>query len=96
LAGQVAGRLQVLHHIMIRGTERRKIYKDDKDRENFIGRLSNFLPETQTSSTLKKFQNALSVPAVQLIDEDGGYRMFSNNDQSILVAPAHQWFSQLL
>jgi len=54
------------------------------------------ISETQPSSTLKKFQNALSVPAVQLIDEDGGYRMFSNNDQSILVAPTHQWFSQLL
>jgi len=53
------------------------------------------ISETQPSSTLKKFQNALNVPAVQLIDEDEGYRMFSNNDQSILVAPAHQWLSQL-
>ncbi len=53
------------------------------------------ISETQPSSTLKKFQNALNVPAVQLIDEDEGYRMFSNNDQSILVAPAHQWLSKL-
>ena len=38
----------LLHHIMIRGIERRKIFKDDKDRENFIERLSILLPETKT------------------------------------------------
>ena len=39
----------VLHHIMIRGIERRRIFSDDKDRENFIERLSILLPETGTS-----------------------------------------------
>jgi len=53
------------------------------------------ISETQPSSTLKRFQNALSVPAVQLIGDDEGYRMLSNNDQFILVAPAYQWLSQL-
>jgi len=53
------------------------------------------ISETQPSSPLKKFQKALRIPAVQLIDKDEGYRMFSNNDQSILVAPAYQWLSQL-
>jgi len=38
----------LLHHVMIRGIERRKIFNDDKDRENFIERLSIFLPETKT------------------------------------------------
>lgn len=38
----------LLHHIMIRGIERRKIFKDDKDRENLIERLSVLLPETKT------------------------------------------------
>jgi len=33
---------------MIRGIERRKIFNDDKDRENFIERLSTLLPETRT------------------------------------------------
>jgi len=33
---------------MIRGIERRKIFNDDKDRENFIERLSILLPETRT------------------------------------------------
>ncbi len=53
------------------------------------------LSDTQPSSTLKKFQDALSIPAVQLIGEDEGYQVFSNNDQSILVAPGYQWLSQL-
>lgn len=38
-----------LHHIMIRGIERRNIFKDNKDRDNLIGRLALLLPETQTS-----------------------------------------------
>jgi predicted AAA+ superfamily ATPase len=51
--------------------------------------------DTQPSSTLKKFQNALRIPAVQLIGEDEGYQLFSNNARSILVAPGYQWLSQL-
>ena len=39
----------VLHHIIIRGIERRKIFRDDKDRDNFIDRLSDLLPATQTA-----------------------------------------------
>ncbi len=39
----------VLHHIIIRGIERRKIFRDDKDKDNFVDRLSIFLPETQTA-----------------------------------------------
>jgi len=39
----------VLHHIMIRGIERRKIFMDDKDRENILDRLATLLPETQKS-----------------------------------------------
>jgi len=38
----------LLNHVMIRGIERRKIFNDDKDRENFIERLSILLPETKT------------------------------------------------
>jgi putative transposase len=39
----------VLHHIIIRGIERRAIFRDDFDRENFLERLSVLIPETQTS-----------------------------------------------
>ena len=38
----------VLHHIMIRGIERRKIFRSNKDRDDFIERLSIILPESNT------------------------------------------------
>ena len=53
------------------------------------------LSDTQPSSELKKFQRALNIPAVQLANEGDGYRLFSNQEQSILVAPAYQWLSRL-
>jgi len=37
-----------LHHLMIRGIERRTIFKDNKDRDNFIQRLDTLVSETQT------------------------------------------------
>jgi putative transposase len=39
----------VLHHIMIRGIERRPIFKADQDREDLLERLSALLPDTQTA-----------------------------------------------
>jgi REP element-mobilizing transposase RayT len=39
----------VLHHIIIRGIERRVIFKDDEDREDFLSRLGKLLPATKTS-----------------------------------------------
>jgi len=36
----------LLHHIIIRGIERRKIFDDDKDREDLIQRLSILLPKS--------------------------------------------------
>ena len=53
------------------------------------------LTDSQPSPALKKFQRALKVPAVQLTDEGEGYRLLSNEDQHILIAPAYQWLSQL-
>ncbi|MGD9161228.1 MAG: transposase [Desulfobacteraceae bacterium] len=38
----------LLHHVMVRGIERRKIFRDNKDRDNFIERLSILVPETKT------------------------------------------------
>ena len=35
----------VLHHVMIRGIERRRIFRNNKDREDFIERLANLCPE---------------------------------------------------
>ena len=39
----------VLHHVIIRGIERRKIFRDNNDREDLLKRLSTLLPDTQTS-----------------------------------------------
>ncbi len=38
-----------LHHIIVRGIERRKIFFDDADRDDFIERLSDIVDETQTA-----------------------------------------------
>jgi len=38
----------LLQHVMARGMEGRKIFKDDKDRKSFLERLSLILEETQT------------------------------------------------
>jgi len=38
-----------LHHIMVRGIERRKIFKDNKDKDNFVERLGDILKNTSTS-----------------------------------------------
>ena len=39
----------VIHHIIIRGIERRNIFKDDQDRDHLLERLAVLLPETNTS-----------------------------------------------
>lgn len=38
-----------LHHVMCRGIERRKIFLDDQDRRNFVGRLGRALTEASTN-----------------------------------------------
>lgn len=38
-----------VHHVIIRGIERRKIFRDDLDRNNFLDRLGTILLETSTS-----------------------------------------------
>jgi REP element-mobilizing transposase RayT len=37
-----------LHHIIVRGIERRKIFRDDGDRDNFLNRLGGILRDSQT------------------------------------------------
>lgn len=37
-----------LHHIVIRGIERKAIFEDDQDREDFLERLSRLLQEIDT------------------------------------------------
>ena len=65
-----------------------------KERKPFL-LVEAKLSDMEASPALKKFQRALNIPAIQLIEESDGYRVFSHEGQSILVAPAYQWLSQL-
>jgi len=38
----------LLHHVIVRGIEKRPIFLDDQDREEFLSRLSQLLSETET------------------------------------------------
>jgi REP element-mobilizing transposase RayT len=38
-----------LHHIIVRGIERKKIFKDDVDRDKFLERLGGILADTKTT-----------------------------------------------
>ncbi len=49
----------------------------------------------QPSAALIKFQSALKVPAVLLVQSAAGYRRISNDDQAILIAPACQYLAGL-
>jgi predicted AAA+ superfamily ATPase len=53
------------------------------------------LSETHPSAALLKFQATLKVPAVQLTNRVGGYRLISSGDQKILIAPAWHWLATL-
>ena len=53
------------------------------------------LSDTTPTAALRKFQNFLNVPAVQLVSEGDTFSLLSNGSQQILVAPAYQWLSQL-
>jgi hypothetical protein len=37
-----------LHHIIFHGIERKEIFRDDIDRDNFVDRLGGILSETKT------------------------------------------------
>jgi REP element-mobilizing transposase RayT len=37
-----------LHHIIVRGIERRRIFSDDQDRDNFVEHLGDIVTESET------------------------------------------------
>jgi predicted AAA+ superfamily ATPase len=53
------------------------------------------LAEREPSPHLKKFQQALQIPALQLTEAGEGYRFISNGDQKIMVVPAWLWLPGL-
>lgn len=53
------------------------------------------LSDTGPAPSLLKFQSALNIPAVQLVNQNQGFRMISNAGKEVLVAPAWQWLGML-
>jgi predicted AAA+ superfamily ATPase len=53
------------------------------------------LSDKEPSPGLKKFQGALKIPAIQLVEKSEGYRIIPNGGRNILIAPAYQWLSIL-
>ncbi len=53
------------------------------------------LGQDEPSKALKKFQQDLQVPAVQLINQGETFRLVPNGPYHILIAPAHQWLCTL-
>jgi hypothetical protein len=65
-----------------------------RDRRPFL-LIEAKLSDMQPSKALTKFQSALKIPAVQLTQEGKTYRLLSNGDHKILIAPAYQWLAHL-
>jgi len=58
------------------------------------------LVETKTADTrveakVRKFQQQLGVPAVQLVDAGEKFVRLTSREQNVLVAPAHMWLPRL-
>jgi uncharacterized protein len=53
------------------------------------------LSDEHPSTALIKFQQTLSVPAVQVTAQSGGYKIIRNGPHRILVTPVWQWVSTL-
>jgi len=51
----------VLHHIIILGIERQKIFRDDRDRENFLDRLGRLLRKRRPPAMLGHFLRILPI-----------------------------------
>jgi predicted AAA+ superfamily ATPase len=65
-----------------------------KDDEPFL-LIEAKLSDLQPSPALKKFQQMLNVQALQLVNAGEGYRVFTNGDQKIVIAPAWLWLAGL-
>ena len=72
-----------LHHIMVRGIERRKIFSDTKDKQSFINRLGTVLSDTGTNC----FAFALMDNHFHLLLQTGG-NSISRVMQSLLTGYA--------
>ena len=66
----------LLQHVMARGIERRKLFRDDKDRNSFLDRLAIILEETQTQCYAQSYRNSsinlTSLPMATVMALEGG------------------------
>jgi hypothetical protein len=53
------------------------------------------LSDTAISSNLIKFQNALQIPAIQLVNSPNVSRKIKNHTNDIIVATAADWLANL-
>jgi hypothetical protein len=79
----------------IKNKERQEVDFLIADENRPVILIETKLSDTQPSKALLKFQSALKIPAVQLTSRPGGFRVISNNNQKLLIAPAWQWLATL-
>ena len=83
----------VLHFIKNKEQQEVDFLIADENRPLLL--IETKLAETKPSEALLKFQAALEIPAVQLTNKAGGYRLLSHGNQKILIAPAWHWLATL-
>ena len=67
------------------------ITKNNKPLLMLEAKISNDRP----SESILKFQDALNIPAVQLVKKENIKKVYNNNNNNILVVTAHKWLSAL-
>ena len=81
-----------LHHIVIRGIERKAIFKDDTDREDFFERLSS-LPQEMDADAIGRLSAVIAAACRYLGTEEKELTRRFNVDRSA-ISRATQWVSR--
>lgn len=74
-----------LHHIVIRGIERKAIFEDDQDREDFLKRLSRLLQE-MGYAVLRMGHN--DQPRASAAENNNGPHIYSDAEAADRICPA--------
>lgn len=86
-----------LHHIIVRGDKRQRIFSDDRNRDNFVRHLGDIVTETQTTCLVWALMPIIPILdfAAQRLDErtnipplnPGGSRFPKNGGQCSTLLP---------
>ncbi len=82
-----------LHYVRNKKKEEVDFLISDKNNPFMLIEAKN--SETAPSKSLINFQNILNIPAVQLVNQNGIYKIKNNNKNKILITTAHEWLSSL-